>query len=375
MPDVYKRIVAVGAGVALIGALTACGSSGPDDSKSRAATNAAALPGGGLALTKSDKPVKITWASDGGKSTQTQQKLIEEPFTEATGHTFTNISPAAEPKIKAMVSARRPIWDVAAVSNTFVNSNCDKLFEKIDTSLYEDLDKYPAGSVTPCMVPSYKFAKVFSYNTDTFAGNPPTSIKDFFDTQKYPGKRLVLDSAASGLYEAALVASGVDPKHLYPLDIDRAQQEMDKIKGNLILAPTLGTAQQALTSGQAVMTIMVSARTVASVEGGAHLAPVWDFTGYDVGGFAVLKDAQHEEEAQQLVAFASTKPISTAYAAANGFAPVRPDIKPSEISYTGAQKQFNAFDTGHGTVTLRDPTWYAENYNKLATSYTKWKVG
>lgn len=374
---VSRRFVAVGAALALIGSLAACSSGGTGDTSSPATTNAVGSSGGpgGLNLAKSDRPVRIVWAGNGGNSEKMTKEVVQQPFTDATGHTFTNISPQSQPKIKAMQAAGRPIWDVADVASSFTNSNCGKLFEKIDTSLYPNLDEYPAGTVTPCMVPTYKSATIFSYNTDRFPNDPPTSVKDFFDTQKYPGKRVVQDSAAVGLYETALVASGVDPEHLYPLDVARAEKEMDKIKGDLILTPTLGVAQQALEAGQEAMTIMVTARTLAAVEGGAHLSPVWDFTSYGVSGTSILKNAPHAKEAQQLVAFMASKPIEIAYDTAFGYAPVNPDVQVTDIPLTATQKTFNAFQSGRGATALRDPAWYAENYNALVTSFTKWKVG
>lgn len=370
----YKRVVAVGVAAISIGCLAACGSSSPHGSKPGDGSGGSKAPLGPLRLTKSPSPVQLVLSSPGGDSQEAMKKRVEEPFTEATGHTFTNISPPDIAKIASMEAAGKPVWDVVALSPQLVNAQCGKYFEKIDASLYPDLDKYPAGTVTPCMVPDVRYADIFSYNTDKFGGNPPTSIKDFFDTDKYPGKRLVVDLADNGLYEAALVAAGVDPDNLYPLDIARAQKEMDKIKHDLILAPTYAAAQQALVSGQAAMTIMVTARTEASVAHGAHLAPVWDFTSYTLDGFAILKDAPHVDVAQQLVAFTTTKPIEIAHAVANGFAPVNPDVKLSDIPYTPLQKQFNAFQSDRGTVTLQDPGWYTENFNKLVTAYTRWKV-
>jgi putative spermidine/putrescine transport system substrate-binding protein len=369
-----------GAAAVLAASLAACGSgSGDGGSTTTAGGSSAGTPdysvgAAGITLSKSANPVKIVWVGNGGEAQDLEKKTIQEPFSKITGDSFANISPQSQPQVKAMESSGHVIWDVVNIGSNFTNANCGKLFAKIDTSLYANLDKYPAGSVTPCMVPNFKYANIFSYNTKKFANNPPTSIKDFFDTKKYPGKRLVYDAPNNGLYEAALVASGVAPDKLYPLDIARAQKEMNKIKGDLILSPTYGAAQQSLATDQAAMTIMVTTRTQLAIEDGAHLAPVWDFTSYAASGFSILKNAPHEKEAQKLVAFISTKKISIDYASANGFAPANPAIQPSEIPFTALQKKYNAFQGDRGTVQLEDPDWYAKNYAQLTNSYTKWKV-
>ena len=54
------------------------------------------------------------------------------------------------------------------------------------------------------------------------AGNVPAGWADYFDTTKFPGKRGAWDYSEGGMFEFALMADGVAPKDLYPLDLARA---------------------------------------------------------------------------------------------------------------------------------------------------------
>jgi putative spermidine/putrescine transport system substrate-binding protein len=377
---VKTRLCPVALLALLASALVACGGgSSPDDDDPGGPafgdTGSAAPGGGGLTLTKDAKPVTIQWASTGGDSQAAEKKHLHDPFTAATGNKFNEITPADQAQIRAMEQSGNVQWDVANVGPPFTYANCGKLFAPIDKSLYQDLNKYDPATLNRCLVPTFKYANLVSYNTDKFKSDPPTSIKDFFDTKKYPGKRLTLDSATNGLYETALVADGVDPAKLYPLDIQRAQKKLDTIKDDLTLTPTYGAAQQALANGEASMALMVTTRTQLAIRDGAHLAPLWDFTTYGLGGFAVLKNAPHMKQAQQAAAFAATREANIAYCAAGGYAPANPTIPITDVPFTSLQKQFNAFTTDRGRVVLQSPTWYAANSSALVLAFTKWKVG
>ena len=73
------------------------------------------------------------------------------------------------------------------------------------------------------------YGVVLGYNTDATAGQVPEGWADFFDTAKFPGKRGFWDYSAGGIFEFALLADGVAPADLYPLDLERATAKLDTI--------------------------------------------------------------------------------------------------------------------------------------------------
>lgn len=316
---------------------------------------------------------KLTWASTGGQFQEDEKNALQVPFTAKTGTTFTNISPAEQSQVKTMVAAGKTVWDLANMSWIYAGAYCGTLFEKLDDPAL-DRSKFPPGTTGDCFVPTYRYANVFSYNADLFPGEKPTSIKDFFDTKKFPGKRVVYDYPKAGLIEAALVADGVAPDKLYPLDLDRAFKKIDTIKSSLVFAPSYGAIQQMLVDKQAAMVITVTARTIVSAQSGANLVPVWDFNTTDIGVLVIPKGAPHKALAQQMLAFVTEPAQSVAYAKLTGTAPSRPEVDLNSVGYTDIQKKFNAFLPDRGRTLEQDKQWWIDNTDALVKRWTAWKV-
>ena len=111
-------------------------------------------------------------------------------------------------------------------------------------------------------MPGTRFGTEFAYDTTAYKGTVPTKISDFFDTKTFPGKRVVFNSP-KGILEAALVADGVAPDRLFPLDVDRALKKLGTIKSDLIFAPSYTALQQNLVDKQASMVLTLNGRLIA----------------------------------------------------------------------------------------------------------------
>lgn len=70
------------------------------------------------------------------------------------------------------------------------------------------------------------FSVVPAWRSDA---TPLTNWADFWDVQKFPGKRSLPDIPYYSL-PIALLADGVSPQSLYPIDFDRAFKSLDRIK-------------------------------------------------------------------------------------------------------------------------------------------------
>jgi putative spermidine/putrescine transport system substrate-binding protein len=316
----------------------------------------------------------LTWASTGGQFQEDEKKALQEPFTAATGTAFTNVSPAEQAQVRAMVTSGNTIWDLANMSWIYAGAYCGELFEVLDDPAL-DRSRFPEGTTGDCFVPTYRYANIFSYNADMFPGEKPTTIRDFFDVERFPGKRVVFDYPKAGLFEAALVADGVPPEQVYPLDLDRAFRKIDTIRGSLVFAPSYGAIQQMMVDKQASMVLTVTARTIVSAQSGANLVPVWDFNTTDIGALVIPKGTPNKALAQQMIAFVTEPEQSVAYAKLTGTAPSRPDVDLETVGYTEEQKQFNAFLPDRGTTIEQDKQWWIDNTDALVERWTSWKVG
>ncbi|MEV0385712.1 extracellular solute-binding protein [Nonomuraea sp. NPDC050643] len=332
---------------------------------------ATAACGGGQGSAAQEKT--LTWASTGGQFQEDEKKALQAPFTAKTGTTFVNVSPADAAQVKAMVASGRTAWDLANMSWIYAGAYCGRLYEKLDDPAL-DRAKFPEGTTHDCFVPTYRYANVFSYNADDFKDDPPTAIEDFFDVKRFPGKRIVQDYPKSGLLEAALVADGVAPEQLYPLDIDRAFRKLDTIKSSLVFAPSYGAVQQMMVDRQGSMVMTVTARTIVTAQSGANLKPVWDFTTTDIGVLVIPKGAPHKALAQQGLAFVTEPAQAKAYAELTGTAPARSDVDINSIAYNDVQKTFNAFLPDRGRLLEQDKPWWIKNTDDVVKRWTSWKV-
>jgi putative spermidine/putrescine transport system substrate-binding protein len=175
------------------------------------------------------------------------------------------------PAVKAQVEAGNVTTDVADVEYADAIRLCDEgLLETIDpASLPAAPDGTPAvddflpGALTDCAVATIVFSTVFAYDTTKFPEGP-TTIADFFDLEKFPGKRAMRKGAKANL-EMALMADGVPAADVYatlatPEGVDRAFKMLDKIKKDTVWWEAGAQPPQLLADGEVAMTTAYNGR-------------------------------------------------------------------------------------------------------------------
>jgi spermidine/putrescine-binding protein len=182
---------------------------------------------------------ELTVVSWGGAYSMSQKKAFVDPYN-AAGNKVTEAEYNGEvAKIKAMVEAKAITWDVIDVDTATGLQGCaEGALETIDwAKLGLDRSKFIGGDLLDCAVPNIVYGTVFGYDTTKLAVGP-TTINDFFDLAKFPGKRGIFKNPTVNL-EWALIADGVDAKDVYtvlatPEGVDRAFKKLDTIKSELV---------------------------------------------------------------------------------------------------------------------------------------------
>lgn len=106
--------------------------------------------------------------------------------------------------------------------------------------------------------------------------------------------------------EFALLADGVPPEKLYPLDFKRAYAALTRIKPYVVKWATTGAMQpEALISGDAVIGAPPHGRTQLAKEQGAPVDYVWNQALTEFSYWSVLRGSQHVKNAQKFIEFAS----------------------------------------------------------------------
>lgn len=323
----------------------------------------------------SDTPVELTFVSYGGTGQDAMIEAWQVPYTAAHPHvTFANSSPSDPAQVKAQVTTGAVSWDLVSTPPYLASENCGVLYEKISLPDTVDRSQYADGALGECYVSDFQYGTLFAYNTDSFPGSSgPTTIADFFDVNKYPGKRGVVAVPQDGMLEFALLADGVAPADIYPLDVDRALAKWDTVRDVTTFAANHGALLQLVTDGQVDMQLQVQARVQAALDAGTHVRPVWDMTVTSMNGLAIPLGSPHKAAAEAFLGFVLQPEQSARVAEIAGVGTSNLEATPN-LSANGAA--VNTFgEANSGETFAVDAQWWGKNFSEVSAKLTQWLNG
>ncbi|MGD9945078.1 MAG: ABC transporter substrate-binding protein [Burkholderiaceae bacterium] len=207
--------------------------------------------------------------------------------------------------LKANVSSGRTTWDVVDMGFT----RCEQaaaagLLEKLD---YKTIDTRGINPdyVRPNYVGVFSFSYGIAYNTRKYA-TPPSGWKDFWDVQRFPGRRALFNQGPYVL-EAALMADGVAPGEVYqllatPAGVDRAFKKLQEIKPHVaVWWNSSGQAMQLIRDGEVDMILLANGRAGALMDDGARVGFSFDQALLEIECLMVPKGAPNAAAAMQLI--------------------------------------------------------------------------
>lgn len=266
-----------------------------------------------------DEMVFTSW---GGTTQDAQAASWAAPFSEKTGIAVTQDGPTDYGKIKAMVEAGAVTWDVVdAEFDWALQAGQSGMLEPLDFTVIDKTGLDPRF-VSDYAVGSFYYSFVLGWNPASFPGAQPKTLADLFDTTKFPGKRTFYKWSAPGVIEAALLADGVKPEDLYPLDLDRAFRKLDTIKSDIIWWEGGAQSQQLLASGEAPIGFFWNGRLAALQADGQDVGISWDQNITAADALVVPKGTKNKDAAMKFIAEATSAEGQAAFAAASGYAPV-----------------------------------------------------
>src|SRR3954451_8534991 len=174
----------------------------------------------------------LSFAGYGGEPQKVQAKAFFEPAMNELGISVLQDSHGGYAKIKAQVLSGSPSYDLVALGCAeAARAAKEGLLEPIDYSLIPNAKELDPAMRGTHYVGEWTFSTVIIWNTQTVK-TPPSTWAEFWDVEKFPGKR-ALSANARQMLEIALIADGVPADKLYPLDVDRAFKKLEQIKPNL----------------------------------------------------------------------------------------------------------------------------------------------
>src|SRR5882757_1391953 len=218
---------------------------------------------------------QITFVSQGGAYQKAQTIAILDPAASKLGITINQDSiPDAWPVIKSQVAGGKPTWDVVDVPTGYCLRGGEQgLVEKLDFAKLPNAAAMPEDYRNAYSVAYEFYSSVLAYSQKKYpAEAAPNSWADFWDVTRFPGRRALRNHPIATL-EAALMADGVAPDKLYPLDVDRAFRKLEEIKPNITVWWTSGAqSAQLLNDGEVDMVMAWNGRVSALAKEGAKVA-------------------------------------------------------------------------------------------------------
>jgi putative spermidine/putrescine transport system substrate-binding protein len=325
----------------------------------------------------------LTVVSFGGAYGAAQKKSMIDPYVAAKGTNilFEDYSGGVA-EMTAQVESNNVLWDVVDIEAVDLERACSEgLLEVIPRDILPPGDDgtpaaedfFPAALANECGVGIMFWSMIYAYNTETIKGGTPTTVADFFDTEKFPGKRALWNYSQGGGYEAALLADGVPEDQLYPIDYDRAFKKLDTIKDDLVVWESGAQSQEMAESGEVDMMLIWNGRLYNAVQNGSSFTPQWNqnMSVYDV--FMVPKGTENKDAAMAFIAYATGKQAQEKLTETIPYSPIHADAKPK------VDKQLERFLTTQPEVQekaiLVDQQWWADNYDEATQRWTAWQAG
>lgn len=312
----------------------------------------------------------VNFVSWGGTTQDAQKEAWAIPFSRQTDIKVVQDGPTDYGKLKAMVESGNVQWDVVDVEADFaLRAASEGLLEPLDFNTIKR-DRIDPRFVSDHGVGSFFFSFVLGYNEGKLGANKPVDWTALFDTKTYPGKRALYKWPSPGVLELALLADGVAPDKLYPLDLDRAFKKLDTIKKDIVWWGGGAQSQQLLASGEASLGQFWNGRVYALQQDGAPVGVSWKQNLVMADFLVIPKGAKNKDAAMKFLANASSAQGQADFANKTAYAPVNLDSV-AKLDSTLAENLPTAY--AKDQVTL-DFAYWAKNGQDIAARWNEWLV-
>ena len=273
----------------------------------------------------------ITVASWGGSYQEAQTKAFFKPTADALGITIKEDTTNGLDDVRLQVTGNAVKWDLTELgADECARGSKEGLFETLDYSIIDATGIDPKLIHEDWVGITY-YSVILIYRTDVFKENGPKTWADFWNVDKFPGRRALGGAFATETLTVAAIADGVPLDKVYPLDIDRALKSLDKIRPHIDAWWTSGAqAMQLVKDGEVDMASIWNGRASTLKAEGAPIAYSYDQGVLNADCMVIPKGAKNKDAAMKALAMF-----------------VKPDIQANLPLYiANGPANLKAFDTG-----------------------------
>lgn len=254
----------------------------------------ALVPLEALAQGEPPKPKQLVINASGGSQIASLRENYINDFERQTGIQVVDTSPVDFGKLRAMVESGNVTWNITEIGGQDGYRVTQMgLAEPINTQMVDRSKFLPQAQMSHVFSPS-AYSTVLAYRPDSFPNGAPKSWAEFWDVAKFPGPRSLRNHPVDNL-EAALMADGVAPDKLYPLDVDRAFRKLDQMHRHINVWWTTGQQPaQLLVDKEVVLATGWNGRFYDIIRKGAPVAMEWNGGVLKQGSWIVPKGAKDQ---------------------------------------------------------------------------------
>ena len=250
---------------------------------------------------------ELTAVSFGGAFQEAQSKALFQPAAEAMGITVREETYSGIADLRLQVKSGAVTWDVVTSgSGSAARAGAEGILEPLDYSVI-DVSSFGAGLYQEFCMGGDVFSTVLAWNTNTYGDDGPQSWADFWDGEKFPGKRAYRNSVAGAL-EPALMADGVPADQVYevlssPEGIERALNKIRELKPHIAVWWSSGAQHaQLMVDGEVDMVTGWNGRFDVAAKDGAAVKYTFNQGLLDYDCYAIAKGAPNKDLAMKFLA-------------------------------------------------------------------------
>lgn len=301
----------------------------------------------------------------GGSYQEMIKAAFTDPFTKETGVEvlFSGVPDFA--RLKAQVLAGHVEWDVFEAGGAWFPAGSKQgLFEPLDTSIVTEKDLIIGSKrdYTPFYNTPYGIAWNAAKHQES---NAPRDCAQFWNVKDFPGSRS-LRARADFVLEIALVADGVDPAHLYPLDVARALKSLQALKPNITKwADSTTQLVTLLTTNEVAYDYCTNGRVKATIGTSTPLGINQDQAFISHEYIGVVKGSPRKELAMKFVAFVLRPDRQAAFTDLISYLPGNP--KAMDLVSASSKKWLPDMSTGKNII--QNDEWWAEHFDEVQQKF------
>jgi len=348
--------------------------------------------GSGLA----EDPASITVVSWGDAYTKAQAEAIYKPWMKETGNRLVSVDYSGGLKeIGKQIKDKKVTWNLIDVERADAEKGCaEGLFEPIDPAILPPAPDGTAasadflpGALMACAVGNVVWSTVLVFDKSKIEAGAaaPKTAADFFDLEKFPGKRGLRRDARETL-ELALFADGVAPADIYtelatPKGQDRAFAKLETIKGEIVWWKDGDDALDLVTGGRVAMSTALNGPVFAAIVAEEKpLSVIWDGQLYNMDYWAIPKGAPKKELTLKFLAYASAPERLASQASWMAFGPARKSAQAmignhATLTDVPMAKHIPTVPENFATAIAYDYKFWLDNGKELDKQFRDWQRG